>query len=44
MSTHEVLNGQKIMLTAGETIITKGNDIPQFANRLALCVSLMEVS
>ncbi len=44
LSSHEVLNGQKIMLTAGETIITSGNDIPQFANRLDLAVSLMEVS
>lgn len=43
-SSHEALNGQKIMLNAGETIIIRGYDIPQVHNRLDLSVSLMEVS
>lgn len=44
LSTYEALNGQKIMLTAGETIITNGTNIPSGGTQLHLTVSLMEVS
>lgn len=44
-STYEALNGQKIMLTAGEQIVIEGTNIPQSsAGTLHLHVSLMEVS